>query len=213
MSIKAIFYEIINGTHLGGELSINEEECSVPPRTLWRGMHPSQAFHIHINCVATSKQPVLLWKYGDTEPTEVAELIHRRSPFAEYQLATVSCRANPFETWGKALAQLIDPHRSRTDKQPPYPTCMLPGGTLFLDDLEYLPKDLQCLLYAMLDQEGMIRFMGSNAQGVEVRVMASASTDIWKKSQEGLFQASLFCQLNRLAVHCPSNLTHSLLPN
>ena len=213
MNIATILYEMINGAQLDVEQTIKEPEHSVTPRKLWRGMPSGQAFHVHVNCVAACKQPVLLWKFGDTDTTEVAELIHRKSPFAEHQLVTVSCRANPFETWGKALAQLIDPHQPETERPHPYPLTILPGGTLFLDELEYLPKELQCLLYALLDQEGVIRFVGRNAQGVEVRVMASSTIDIWRKSQEGSFQANLLCQLNRLSVHCPSNLVRSLLNN
>lgn len=211
MRINPIFNEMASEIHLDDEQTINHEEhCSDSQKLLTRE-HTSQAFDAHINYVAASKQPVLLWKYQDTDATDVAELIHRKSLFAEHQLATVSCRTHPLETWGKALAQLIDPHQSKTETPCSYPKTNLPGGTLFLDDLEFLPKELQCLLYALLDQKGMIRFMGSNAQGVEVRVIASATVDIWRKSQEGFFQANLFSQLNQLTVHCPSKLMHSPL--
>ena len=213
MRNNSILNEMARKIHLSKELTINDEEQCTNHQQIWMRERASQAFYTHINYLAMSKQPVLLWKYRDTDATDVAQLIHQRSPFAKHQLATVSCRTNSLETWGKALAQLIDPHQPKTKVQCSCPKSNLPGGTLFLDDLEFLPKELQCLLYALLDQKGMIRFLGSNAQGVEVRVIASATVDIWSKSQEGLFRPNLFSQLNRLTVHCPSKFMHLPLSN
>ncbi len=211
MNITSILHQIINGNYLCRRQTMKNEEPWTSTQERWEKEERCQELDVHFNCVASSKQPVLLWKYEDTDTSEVAKLLHKRSPFCKHHLVTVSCRTDPFKTWGMALSQLIVPHQPRTDEQPADPITMVPGGTLFINDLEFLPFELQRLLYALLDQDGVIRFMGKNAHGVEIRVIASTTTDIWKKCQEGFFHASLLYQLNRLNVHDLSCPMHSLL--
>ena len=211
MNITSILHQIVNGNYLCRRQTMKNEEPWTSTQELWEKEKLCQELDVHFNCVASSKQPVLLWKDGDTDVSDVANLIHKRSPSCKHHLTTASCRTDPFKTWGMALSQLIEPHQPRTDEQPADPMTLVPGGTLFINDLEFLPYELQRLLYALLDQDGVIRFVGKNAHGLEIRVIASTTTDIWGKCQEGLFHISLLNQLNRLTVHDLSLSLSSLL--
>ncbi len=204
MSLVSTLKRMVSGNHLALEQGIAEERRSGRPRKLWNEENLSEAFKVHVNCVATSKQPILFWEDGGTDLSHFAERVHRKSPFAKHQFAVVSCRVNPLETWCKALAQFFASHQTPENTGSVSESIFPPGGTVFFDELEFLPQELQHLLYAQLDHEGMIRFMDRNARGVEVRIMASSTMDIWRKCQEGVFHADLFCQMNRLTVHCQS---------
>ena len=211
MTLKSIFARLKNVHSLENlRYSINERLSRTCPRVLKYDDSGNQAFDVHVKCVASSKQPVVLWKHRETDVTDIAGMIHRHSPFGTQQFATVSCRTNPFETWALALADLIDPDQPAKDTgQSENGAAVRPGGTLFLNDLEFLPHELQILLHALLNEERIIRFPGTHIPEAEIRVITSSTMDIWRKCQDGLFHANLFFQLNRLTVHCGSSSRHS----
>lgn len=210
MTLMSIFSRLKNGHSLKNpRYSIHEQLSLARSRALKYDDPDNQAFDVHVSCVASSKQPVVLWKHGETDVTDIAGMIHRHSPFAGQQIATVSCRTNPFETWAQALADLIDPDQPAKDIGQSENGAVRPGGTLFLNDLEFLPHELQTLLHALLNEERIIRFPGAHTPEAEIRVITSSTMDIWRKCQDGLFHANLFFQLNRLTVHCGSSTRHS----
>ena len=211
MTLTSMFSRLKNSHSLEDlRYSINERLSRTHPQALKYDDPGNQAFDVHVNCVASSKQPVVLWKHGETDVTDIAGMIHRQSPFGAQQFATVSCRTNPFETWAQALADLIDSDQPANDTgQPENRAAVRHGGTLFLNDLEFLPRELQTLLRALLNEERIIRFPGVHIPKAEIRVIASSTMDIWRKCQDGLFHANLFFQLNRLTVYCGSSSQHS----
>ncbi|WP_447968483.1 sigma 54-interacting transcriptional regulator [Nitrospira sp. M1] len=201
MNTPSIWSHLRNGYRLGFRRSFDQTEISFRPRSRWLEDASSETLRVHVNCVASSKQPVILWNEKDHNMTDIAKLIHQKSPFAEQQFVHVACRTNPFETWVRALSQFISPCQPNLQKRYNAQSSSLLGGTLFLDELECLPMDLQHVLYSMLDRDGIVRFTNHQVEDIEIRVVASSSTNIWRQCQEGLFQANLLSQLNRLAIH------------
>jgi len=77
------------------------------------------------------------------------------------------------------------------------------GGTLYLDEIGYLPLELQDKLLAAI-KNGYISRVGGNKQiKVDVRIMASTSNDIRELIQEGKFKLELFYLLTENPLTIP----------
>jgi two-component system C4-dicarboxylate transport response regulator DctD len=76
-------------------------------------------------------------------------------------------------------------------------------GTLFLDEVESLPMQLQAQFLRTL-QERVIERLGSNEPiPVDFRVVAATKTDLRQAADDGLFREDLLYRLNVAEVHIP----------
>jgi DNA-binding NtrC family response regulator len=78
------------------------------------------------------------------------------------------------------------------------------GGTIYLDDIDDMPLDLQVKLLRVLE-EGEIERVGSNDTiKVDVRVIASTKENLKKLVDEGRFRSDLYYRLNVFPINIPS---------
>ncbi|MGE5680436.1 MAG: sigma 54-interacting transcriptional regulator [Bacillota bacterium] len=78
------------------------------------------------------------------------------------------------------------------------------GGTLFMDEVNNLPVDMQSKLLRVL-QDGEIRPVGSNyIRKVNVRIISASSVSLKKLVDEKRFREDLFYRLNVYPVFVPS---------
>ena len=76
-------------------------------------------------------------------------------------------------------------------------------GTLFLEEIGTISSDLQNELLLMVD-EGVISRPGSRTKKkVDVRILASCSTDLNRLSERGHFRKDLFFRLNVFTIDMP----------
>jgi two-component system C4-dicarboxylate transport response regulator DctD len=76
-------------------------------------------------------------------------------------------------------------------------------GTLFLDEVDSLPFNMQAKLLRVL-QEREIERLGSNQQiKADFRTIAAAQTDLKKAIEAGSFRADLFYRLDVAEIHIP----------
>jgi two-component system, NtrC family, response regulator len=80
---------------------------------------------------------------------------------------------------------------------------MANGGTLYLDDIDDIPYDLQVKLLRALEEREIERVGSSKTIPIDVRVIASTKKDLRKLASEGKFREDLFYRLNVF----PINLT------
>ena len=78
------------------------------------------------------------------------------------------------------------------------------GGTLYLADVEVLSADMQAQLLRALVANKFTRIGGSTTVGVDVRIVASCSTNIAKLVEEERFRADLFHRLAVIPVSLPA---------
>lgn len=77
------------------------------------------------------------------------------------------------------------------------------GGTIFLDEIGELPKDLQVKLLRVL-QESEIRRVGDTKDiEIDVRVVAATARNLEEEVKEGHFREDLFYRLNVLPIKIP----------
>ncbi len=77
------------------------------------------------------------------------------------------------------------------------------GGTIFLDEIGDLEKNLQTKLLRVLQEKEIERVGGSGPILVDVRILAATNSNLEKRVKEGLFRDDLFFRLNVVPVHIP----------
>ena len=75
------------------------------------------------------------------------------------------------------------------------------GGTIYLDDVDDIPLDLQVKFLRVLEEQEFERVGSNKTIKVNVRTIASTKTDLQKLVQEGRFREDLFYRLNVFPVH------------
>ncbi|MEE2786243.1 MAG: sigma-54 dependent transcriptional regulator [Myxococcota bacterium] len=164
---------------------------------------PMHAVFKTIRKVANYKTTVLLTGESGTGKELVARALHLTSLRREQPYIAVNCGAIPeslleSELFGHVRGAFTDAVQARKGLFEE-----ADGGTLFLDEIGELSPGLQVKLLRVL-QEGEIRKVGaSQAQAVDVRVIAATVRNLTEEIQRGHFREDLFYRLNVLPIHLP----------
>ncbi len=76
-------------------------------------------------------------------------------------------------------------------------------GTIFLDEICEMPKDMQVKLLRVLDNNEITRVGGRNPIKLDVRVIAATNRNIKEETQKGNFREDLFYRLNVIRIYLP----------
>lgn len=126
----------------------------------------------------------------------VARAIHQTSSRAQKPFISVNCRAMSEKRLESALFGI----ESETDEE--IMSLQADSGTLLLNDIVTLPKRQQLNLLKFL-QEGCIETRQGTRE-VDVRILASNSSDIEKALLSGDFSEELYHYINVLRINVPS---------
>jgi len=77
------------------------------------------------------------------------------------------------------------------------------GGTLYLDDIDDIPLDLQVKLLRALEEREIERLGGGKPIKIDIRLIASTKKDLRKMVEEGKFREDLFYRLNVFPIQLP----------
>ncbi len=78
------------------------------------------------------------------------------------------------------------------------------GGTLYLDDIDDVPLELQVKLLRALEEREIERVGGTKVIKIDIRLIASTKKDLRKMVDEGKFREDLFYRLNIFPINLPS---------
>lgn len=169
------------------------------------GKHPSmQKIYETIEQIADSESTVLVLGESGTGKELTAKAIHYNSPRKKGPFVAVSCAAIPenlleSQLFGYKKGAFTD---AKTDKPGKFDAAE--GGTLFLDDVDAMPQGLQAKLLRAL-QEKEIEPLGANVpKKVNVRVLASAKSNLQELVAEQKFREDLYYRLNVLCLSLPA---------
>jgi transcriptional regulator with GAF, ATPase, and Fis domain len=153
--------------------------------------------------IAPSDASVLVEGETGTGKELVAESIHRASPRADHAFVVFDCGAVApalveSDLFGHERGAFTGAHSARAgvfeqaDK-----------GTIFLDEIGELPKDLQPKLLRVL-QKREVRRIGSNKTlAIDVRVVAATNRNLAAEVELGNFREDLFFRLSAAHVRVP----------
>ncbi len=157
----------------------------------------------NVQTVATTGSTVLIYGETGTGKELIARAIHNLSERRERTLVKVNCAAIPTgllesELFGHekgAFTGAIDRRIGRFE--------LAHQGTIFLDEVEDIPLDLQSKLLRVLQEQEFERLGSSRTLRVDVRVVAATNADLVQMVEEKKFRSDLYYRLNVFPINVP----------
>ncbi len=78
------------------------------------------------------------------------------------------------------------------------------GGTIYFDEIENMPLDIQAKLLRAIQEKEITRFGGTQSISLEFRVVAATNKAIHELVREGKFREDLYQRLNVIPLRVPS---------
>jgi formate hydrogenlyase transcriptional activator len=157
----------------------------------------------NVETVATTDSTVLIYGETGTGKELIARAIHNLSDRRERTLVKVNCAAIPTgllesELFGHekgAFTGAIDRRIGRFE--------LAHQGTIFLDEVEDIPPELQSKLLRVLQEQEFERLGSSRTLRVDVRVVAATNSDLEQLVEEKKFRSDLYYRLNVFPINVP----------
>ena len=78
------------------------------------------------------------------------------------------------------------------------------GGTLFIDELDDLPRELQPKLLRAIEDRVFVRLGANQPIKFDARLVAASKKDLWKEVAAGRFREDLYLRLSVVTIRLPS---------
>ncbi len=156
-----------------------------------------------VNTMAQTDADILIMGETGSGKELVARCLHDFSPRKDKHFVAINCGALPetmieSELFGHVAGAFTGAQKARVGKFE-----HAQGGTVFLDEIESMPMDLQVGLLRVL-QERTVEPLGANrAVPLDIRVIAATKTDLLEASNQGKFREDLYYRLNVMTVDIP----------
>ena len=159
--------------------------------------------HRQMQFAAEGTGSVLLMGESGTGKDMAAHYIHRHSDRRDEPFVPVNCGAIPKELFESELFG----HEKGAFTGAVSSTAGLftaaDGGTIFLDEVTEIPRELQVKLLRVL-QDGRIRPLGSTKEEVrDVRVIAATNRDVQEALDQNVLREDLYFRLSTLTLEMP----------
>ncbi|MFQ6612314.1 MAG: sigma-54-dependent transcriptional regulator [Fidelibacterota bacterium] len=159
-------------------------------------------FHL-IDVVSNSESSVLISGETGSGKEMIANAIHYHSPRANGPYIKVSCAIISKELLESELFGHVKGAFTGAIRDKKGRFAEANGGTLFLDDVDDIPLDLQVKLLRVLEEHSFEKVGGSKKIKVDIRVIAATKTDLLQLSKAGKFRQDLFYRLNVVPINVP----------
>lgn len=174
----------------------------VLPRIIGKSTKMQEIMEL-IQIVAPSDSNVLITGETGTGKELIAEAIHAMSPRREKQLVKVSCavlssqllESELFGHMKGAFTGAVSNKIGRFE--------LANHGTIFLDEVDDIPVELQVKLLRVIQQKEIERVGDPRPIRLDVRVIAATKVDLYQKVKEGKFRQDLFYRLNVVPIRLP----------
>ncbi|MEM7305736.1 MAG: sigma-54 dependent transcriptional regulator [Planctomycetota bacterium] len=162
-----------------------------------------EAVFDRIRTVAPTDATVLIEGESGTGKERVARSLHDLSSRSEGAFVAISCAALPetlleAELFGHEKGAFTDAHRTKRGR-----FALADGGTLFLDDIDDMPKTVQVKLLRVLQERAFEPLGGEETVEVDIRVVAATKVSLRDEVRDGRFREDLFYRINVVPVQLP----------
>ncbi len=156
-----------------------------------------------IRDVAAYDYPVHVYGETGTGKELVAAAIHDESRRGGGPFVPINCGALPehlieSELFGHVKGAFSGAIRDKKGRFE-----LAEGGTVFLDEVSELPKDLQVKLLRFLQEGTYEKVGGEKTLTSNVRVISATNRDLRQAVEDGTFRNDLYYRLNVIPIHLP----------
>ncbi len=156
-----------------------------------------------VKSVAHSNASVLITGETGTGKEMLANIIHYNSnrskkPFVKVSCAILAREVFESELFGHEKGAFTGAEKSRKGRFE-----MADKGTIYLDDIDDVPLELQVKLLRVLQEQEVEPVGTTQAVKVDVRVVASTKYDLKQLIGQGKFRDDLYYRLNVIPIHVP----------
>ena len=154
-----------------------------------------------IKRVAPTTTTILITGETGTGKELIARAIHRNSPRKNNPFIKINCAAIPeslmeSELFGYEKGAFTG---AATKKQGRFE--LAHKGTLFLDEVGELPKDMQVKLLRVIQEQEFERVGGLQTIKVDVRLITATNRNLFEDVKDGRFREDLYYRLNVIPAH------------
>jgi len=153
--------------------------------------------------VAATDASVLILGENGTGKELIARLIHRQSQrahrdFVSIDMGSVTSSLFESELFGHERGAFTDAKDQRIGRFE-----IASGGTIFLDEIGNLPRDLQSKLLSVIQKKQITR-VGSNREiPVDFRLICATNSPILELAARNEFREDLLYRINTVAINLP----------
>ncbi|MBN2908100.1 sigma 54-interacting transcriptional regulator [Polycladomyces sp. WAk] len=151
---------------------------------------------------AATDSPVLVVGETGTGKELMVQSIHHASPRGKQSLIAQNCAAIPSALLEGILFGTVKGAFTGAEDRPGLFE-LADGGTMFLDEIQAMPLDLQAKLLRVLE-EGVVRRVGdTRVRPVDVRILAATNEDPLESVKEGRLRKDLYYRLHVVRITLP----------
>ncbi|WP_339369241.1 sigma-54 interaction domain-containing protein [Paenibacillus elgii] len=154
--------------------------------------------------VAGAENPLLVIGEAGVGKEQLAQVIHQASPRADKPFMTLHCGSVPT---GLLETELFGFQGGAFSGNPTGSAGKLEladQGTLFLNEIDRLPLDIQAKLSQYIQTQTVVRTGGTVPIPVHARIIAATDQDLQKMVEKQLFRSDLYYALNVISIALPA---------
>jgi transcriptional regulator with GAF, ATPase, and Fis domain len=164
---------------------------------------PMQEVFRKVQKIAGTDISVLVTGETGTGKELIARELHNRSLRAKGPFVTINCGAIPenlleSELFGHVRGAFTGAVSNKTGRFQ-----AADRGTLFLDEIGEMPLLLQVKILRALQERVVVRVGDSNAEPIDIRIIAATNRDLEAEIKAGRFREDLYYRLNVVHLHLP----------
>ncbi|WP_261305523.1 sigma-54 interaction domain-containing protein [Paenibacillus andongensis] len=153
--------------------------------------------------VAATETPVLLIGESGVGKEQLAHIIHQSSSRSEQPFLTINCGIVPAGLLEAELFGYQGGAFTGSDSGQAGKLELAKDGTLFINEIEKLPLELQAKLYLYITQQTIVRSGGSQPISVRTRIIIATTQDLASKLANQEFRSDLYYALNVISIRIP----------
>ncbi len=153
---------------------------------------------------AAASVSVLLTGETGTGKEVLAQAIHKMGPRAEKPFIAINCAAIQNTMIESELFGHEAGAFTGADKRKSGLMEIADEGILFLDEIAFMPLDMQAKLLRAIEEKAFRRLGGTNVIKVDVQIVAASNRNLRQRIEEGAFRDDLYYRLKVVDLHLPA---------
>lgn len=156
-----------------------------------------------IKLAGSNEYPVLIVGENGTGKDIIAQAIHNCSERKQAPYVAVNCLSLPRNLIEGELFGYEEGPFTKNSGAQPGKFELAQGGTLFFNNVSYIPLDLQIKLKKVLQNNTVVRIGGFKEIPVDVRIIASTHINLMQMIEEKNFNEDLYNIISEITIIAP----------